>query len=85
MSAINNVLFIYFYVRSINFVVCTSASNFLEYIKILPVNKNILLVHLIHLRAAQKGRILDVVNQPSYRRKISRFSVRFLPQKQAKS
>jgi hypothetical protein len=54
MSAINNVLFIYFYVRSINFVVCTSASNFLEYIKILPVNKNILLVHLIHLRAAQK-------------------------------
>ena len=76
MSAIN-LLFIYFYVRSINFVVCTSASNFLEYIKFLPVNKNILLVHLIHLRAAQKGRILNgLVNQPSlYRRKISRFSV----------
>ena len=45
MSAIN-LLFLYFYVRSINFVVCTSASNFLEYIKILPVNKNILLVLL---------------------------------------
>jgi hypothetical protein len=61
------------YVRSVNFVVCTSASNFLEYIKILPVNKNILLVHLIHLRAAQKCRILDVVNQLSCRRKYQDF------------
>ena len=52
------------YVRSINFVACTSASNFLEYIKILPVNKIFFLyISYIYERRKKAGSSTLQINQ----------------------